>query len=68
MTEQDQGFNGYSLFMKKVKELQESKKGNAKFMTLEEIEKSIKRLEEIDNNSRKIIWKISILQRSLNLR
>ena len=40
--------------MKKVKELQESKKGNAKFMTLEEIEKSIKRLEEIDNNSRKI--------------
>ena len=54
MAEQDQGFNGYSLFMKKVKELQESKKGNAKFMTLEEIEKSIKRLEEIDNNSRKI--------------
>ena len=54
MAEQDQGFNCYSLFMKKVKELQESKKGNAKFMTLEEIEKSIKRLEEIDNNSRKI--------------
>ena len=43
MAEQDQGFNFYSLFMKKVKELQESKKGNAKFMTLEEIEKSIKR-------------------------
>ena len=54
MAEQVQGFNGYSLFMKKVKELLESKKGNAKFMTLEEIEKSIKRLEEIDNNSRKI--------------
>ena len=54
MAEQDHGFNGYSLFMKKVKKLQEFKKGNAKFMTLEEIEKSIKRLEEIDNNSRKI--------------
>ena len=37
MAEQDQGFNGYSLFMKKVKELQESKKGNAKFITLKKV-------------------------------
>ena len=42
MVEQVQGFNGYSLFMKNVKELLESKKGNAKFMTLEKIENVLK--------------------------